>query len=124
MILFHLEIFFAIAVEHFLQGDACHFFLGTLLHLIIAIAQRQLDVDPHAAVRIGMGILVEQRLFSFDSAIAIEQIDRDRRTRVSVVTATFFEKNAAVAKDFIKKCLTENGKWRMIKISNKRLFNR
>lgn len=110
-------------VQHLLQGNAGHFFLGTLLHLIVAIAQRQLDVDSHAAVRIGMGILVEQRLFSFDSAITIEQTDRDRRTRVSVAMATFFEKNAAVAKDFIKKCLTENGKWRMIKTSNKRLLN-
>ena len=64
-----------IARENVSETDAPHFVFGARLHLVVAIAQRQLDIHADAAGRIGVRVLVEQRFFAFNGAVAVEQTD-------------------------------------------------
>ena len=49
------------------ETDTSHFVFGARLHLVVAIAQRQLDIHADAAGRIGVRVLVEQRLFALNA---------------------------------------------------------
>ena len=57
--------FILIAVKDILQCDLFHFFFRSLLYSDKVILKRKLDIDSHAAFRIGMGIQMEQGLVSF-----------------------------------------------------------
>lgn len=70
-----------IARENVGETDAPHFVFGARLHLVVAIAQRQLYVHADAAGGIGVRVLVKQRLFALNGAIAVEQIDLRWRSR-------------------------------------------
>ena len=65
-----------IAVDHILKCDRLHFFLCFLLDLVKKILKRQLNIDAHAAFRVGVGIQMEQRLFSLYRSVDIQQCDR------------------------------------------------
>ena len=73
--LFRLDGFFMETVQYFLQGDMGHLFFGALLHLVVTVAQCQLNVYADTAGRVGVRVLVQERLVAFDGTVAVEQGD-------------------------------------------------
>ena len=67
--------FFRVTIQNFLQGDAAHGLLCSGLYQIVAVPQHQLDVHPHAAGGVGMGILMEQGLVPLHRSIGVQQRD-------------------------------------------------
>ena len=57
------------------QRDLPHLFFRALLHLLIAVRQGQLDVHPHAAGRIGMGVLMKDGFVALHRAVNVQQSD-------------------------------------------------
>lgn len=54
-----------VAVQNILERDALHFVFGRSLHPVKRILKRQLNIDPHTAFRVGMGIQMEQGFLAF-----------------------------------------------------------
>ena len=73
--------FILIAVKDILQSDLFHFFFRSLLYSVKIILKRKLNIDTHAALRIGVGIQMEQGFVSFYSFIDIQQCNSGRRGR-------------------------------------------
>ena len=65
----------AIPLYNMFQGDLPHLSLGGGLYLLVAVGQGQLDIDPHAAGGVGVGILMENGLFSLHRPVGIQQGD-------------------------------------------------
>ena len=65
----------AVGVDNVLQGDSAHTVLRSLLYFVIIVPQSQLDIYAHAAVGIGMGILMQDGLIPLNGPVYVQQGD-------------------------------------------------